>query len=203
MRIGVLGGTFDPIHRGHIAAGRVAASCADLDLVLFIPSALPPHRGPAVAEANQRLAMTRLAVAGEKGFEASDVEIRRGGPSLTADTIVELHRIHPHDELFLILGWDAARLFSTWHRPNEIRDLASFVVVSRPGTPSPGESELTEAGLDPSRVILCIRPTPDISGSELRDAIARGDSVSDRVPLSVERYIAQHGLYRDNREVGC
>ena len=203
MRIGILGGTFDPIHRGHLAAGRVAMTCAGLDLVLFIPSALPPHRGPAVAEADHRLAMTRLAVAGEKGFEASDIEIQRGGPSLTADTVVELNRLHPHDELFLILGWDAARLFSTWHRPNEIRDLASVVVVSRPGTHPPGQRELSEAGLDPGRVILCTRPTPDISGSALRDAIARGDPVSDRVPRTVERYIADHGLYRDNREIGC
>jgi nicotinate-nucleotide adenylyltransferase len=140
--------------------------------------------------------MTRLAVAGEKGFEASDIEIQRGGPSLTADTVVELNRLHPRDELFLILGWDAARLFSTWHRPDEIRKLASVVVVSRPGTPPPGERELGEAGLDPARVILCSRPTPDISGSALRDAIARGDSVSDRVPSAVERYIADHGLYR-------
>ena len=203
MRTGILGGTFDPIHLGHVAAARAAVECAKLDRVLFIPSAQPPHRGDAVASAQDRLAMAKLAVDGEPGFAVSDVEIRRGGPSFTADTVDQLHREHPGDELFLILGWDAARLFSTWHRPADIlRTVASVIVVGRPGSPAPGAEELAAAGLDPARVILCTKGTPDISGSALRKAVATRQGVTDRVPAAVARYIDRHHLYGDNRYVG-
>ncbi len=203
MRIGVLGGTFDPIHVGHIAAARVAMECAQLDRVLFVPSATPPHREPAVAGPRQRLEMTRQAIAGEPRFEASDVEISRGGKSFTSDTISALHRLYAHDELFLILGWDAARLFHTWHMPKEIERLASVVVVSRPGVDGPHPAELRAAGLDPERTVVCRGRTPDISGSELRDAIARGETVAEWLPAPVARYIAEQALYMDNRQVGC
>jgi nicotinate-nucleotide adenylyltransferase len=199
LRIGVLGGTFDPIHFGHLAAASSALDCAELDRVLFIPSAQPPHRADAVAPAHHRLEMARLAVEGHESYEASDIEVRRGGPSYTSDTLVELKREHPRDELWLILGWDAAKLFSTWHEPEMIKQLASFVVVSRPGTPTPHADELTAAGFDPVHVVLCLRHTPDISASELRQAIASGESISQSVPEPVARYIAAHHLYMDNR----
>jgi nicotinate-nucleotide adenylyltransferase len=195
VRIGILGGTFDPIHVGHIGAARVAMQCARLDRVLFIPSATPPHRGPAEADARQRLETTRLAIGDVKGFEVSDLEVRRGGKSFTSDTILELKRTHPDDELFLILGWDAARLFSTWHQPERIRAEASVVVVGRPGTQAPTAADLRAAGLDPERTVLCLGGTPDISGSELRESLAKGDSVSDCLPAAVERYIADNRLY--------
>ena len=199
MRSGILGGTFDPIHEGHLAAARVAMECAHLDRVLFIPGAQPPHRGPAVAGADQRLAMSRLAIEGEPGFEVSDVEIRRGGKSYTADTVRELERLYPEDELFLILGWDAARLFRSWREPDVIRRLATVVVVRRPGTPPPDAKLLQAAGLDPARTILCMGHTPDISGSALREAIALGKPVSDSIRPAVERYVAEQKLYVDNR----
>jgi nicotinate-nucleotide adenylyltransferase len=196
MRIGILGGTFDPIHVGHVAAARVAMECARLDRVLFIPSATPPHRGPAEADATQRLEMTRLALGDETRFEVSDVEVRRGGKSFTSDTVSELKLTHPHDELFLILGWDAAQQFSTWHEPDLIRDGASVVVVGRPGTQAPTAAGLRAAGLDPDRTVLCLGGTPDISGSELRESLARGEPVGDCLPPAVERYIAENRLYR-------
>lgn len=199
MRIGVFGGTFDPIHRGHVAAARVAMRCAHLDRVVFVPSAQPPHRGAARAPAADRLAMARAALEGEAGLTISDVEIRRGGPSFTVDTLHELKRTYPGDELYLILGWDAARLFSTWRKPGEILQLASIVVVGRPGTTAPGAADLKAAGLDPAAVIVCTDPTPDVSGSELRRAIERGLPVGDRITPAVERYVAEHLLYRHNR----
>lgn len=202
MRVGILGGTFDPIHLGHLAAARAAMECAQLDLVLFVPSAQPPHRGAAVASAEHRLAMAELAVEGQAGFAVSDVEIRRGGASFTVDTLHELTQTHPGDELFLILGWDAARLFATWRGPDEVMRLASVVVVGRPGSPTPDREQLEAAGLDPSRVVLCTKPTPDISGSALRRAIAQHEDVFGRVPDAVARYIADHGLYGDNQRVG-
>jgi nicotinate-nucleotide adenylyltransferase len=199
VRIGILGGTFDPIHVGHIAAAHVAMDCARLDRVLFIPSATPPHRVPAEADAMQRLTMSRLAVADEKRFEVSDVEVRRGGKSFTSDTVRELKRAFPDDELFLILGWDAARLFATWHEPDRIRAEASVIVIGRPGTQAPTAADLEGSGLDPDRTVLCLGGTPDISGSELRESLARGEPVGDCLPPAVERYIAEHRLYGDNR----
>lgn len=194
MRIGILGGTFDPIHVGHVAAARVAMDCADLDRVIFIPSATPPHRDPAEAGAEDRLAMTRLAVQGEPRFEVSDIEVRRGGRSYTVDTLRELSRRFPDDRLYLILGWDAARLLGTWHEPDEVRRLASVVVVARQGTgPMTG----------PDGDLVCDGDTPDISGSELREQISRGEEVGDCLPPAVERYISEHGLYGHNRQVGC
>jgi nicotinate-nucleotide adenylyltransferase len=202
LRLGILGGTFDPIHVGHLAAARAAMQCAQLDRVLFIPSARPPHRGAATALTEDRLAMTRLAVEGEPRFEVSDIEVGRGGISYTSDTLSELHRNRPQDELFLILGWDAARLFHTWHEPERVNALASVVILSRPGIETPEPSEITSAGLDRARVVDCFVETPDVSASELRKLLTTGESVGDKLPPSVERYIAQHHLYRDNRTIG-
>lgn len=202
MKVGILGGTFDPIHLGHVAAARAAMECVGFKLVLFIPSAIPPHREPAVATPRQRLDMSARAIAGERHFEVSDIEIKRGGKSYTADTIEELARSHPGDELYLILGWDAARLFGTWHRPDVIRRLAHVVVVGRPRTTAPHEEELKAAGLDPQRTVLCQGHTPDISASELRRAIASGQPTGEMLSEGVRRYIAEHHLYGDNHQVG-
>jgi nicotinate-nucleotide adenylyltransferase len=200
-RIGALGGTFDPIHLGHLAAAKAAMDCAHLDRVLFIPSAQPPHRGAAQATAADRLAMSKLALDGDPRYEVSDVEIKRGGRSYTVDTLEELHRAFPNDQLFLILGWDAARLFRTWHEPDRVSALASIVIVDR-GKSQPPPAELQALGLAPERFSLCHVRTPEISGSELRRAIAAGESVAGKVPAAVERYIATHHVYGDNRRVG-
>jgi nicotinate-nucleotide adenylyltransferase len=195
QRTGVLGGTFDPIHSGHLAAAEVAIGCARLEQVIFIPAAQPPHRPQAVAPAPQRLEMCRLATEGNKRFAVSDVELKREGPSYTADTLAELRGLYPDDELFLILGWDAARLFPTWRRPDEVRELASIVVVGRPGSDAPRETDLKSVGLGGEGVVLCLEPTPDVSASEIRRAVAVGESIAGKVPEQVERYITAHRLY--------
>lgn len=195
MRSGILGGTFDPFHNGHLAAAEGAMGCARLDSAIFVPAAQPPHRPPAVAPAEQRMEMCRLATAGDARFAVSDVELNRGGPSYTVDTLAELRRLHPRDELVLILGWDAARLFPTWRRPDEVRALASIVVVGRPGSKAPCASDLKQVGLGGEGVTLCLEPTPDVSASEIRRAIAAGESIASKVPAAVERYIAAHRLY--------
>jgi nicotinate-nucleotide adenylyltransferase len=196
MKIGILGGTFDPVHVGHIAAANAASECAGLDRVVFIPAALPPHRGAAVAPASDRLQMCRLATAGDARFAVSDVEVTRAGPSYTLDTLVDVSRAHPHDELLLILGWDAASQFRTWHKPEQVQAIAPIVVIARPGREWPQDADLLAAGLDPARVVFCPRPTPDVSASEVRRACGAGESISDMVPAAVERYILLHGLYR-------
>lgn len=196
MRLGVLGGTFDPVHNGHVAAAEAAAECAELDEVVFVPAGDPPHRPAAEATPQQRLEMCRLAVADDSRFAVSDVEVRRDGPSYTLDTLLALRGENPHAELFLILGWDAASQLRSWHRPDEVLSLAPIVVVSRPGRGAPDEADLRSAGLDPARIVLCARPTPAVSGSEIRRALAAGKSIGGMVPAAVERYIAAHRLYR-------
>ena len=195
MRLGVLGGTFDPMHNGHLATAEAAIECAELDEVVFVPTGTPPHRPPAVATAAQRLEMSRLATAGDSRFAVSDVEVNRTGPSYTVDTLLALRNANPHAELFLILGWDAAALFRTWHRPDEVSALARIVVVPRPGRRPPTDQDLAGAGFERGRVILCERGTPAISASDIRTAMREGRSVSDLVPLQVERYITNGHLY--------
>jgi nicotinate-nucleotide adenylyltransferase len=194
-RIGVLGGTFDPIHVGHLAAARAAMDCAQLDRIIFVPTGRPPHRPPTATEPGHRLEMTRLATSLDERFEVSDVEVKRPGRSFTSDTLRELHTQHPKDQLVLILGWDAARLFKTWHEPDDVRRLATIAVVARPGSGSPQQSDLDAAGLDGDGVILCLVGTPDVSASEIRQDIKEGRSIEGKVPPAVERYIAAHRLY--------
>jgi nicotinate-nucleotide adenylyltransferase len=191
----VVGGTFDPVHNGHLAAAEAAIECADLDQVVFVPTGTPPHRPPTVASAEQRLEMTRLAIAEDSRFAVSDIEVNRSGPSYTVDTLLALRNANPHAELFLVLGWDAAALFRSWYRPDEVIALAPIVVVTRPGRKPPSADDLRAAGLQPGRVILCERPTPDVSASQIREAVREGRALSDVVPDAVARYIASAHLY--------
>lgn len=196
MRLGLLGGTFDPVHLGHIAAAEAALDCADLDQVVFVPTGTPPHRPPAMASGEQRLEMCRLATADDSRFSVSNIELKRTGPSYTLDTLLALRGENPHAELFLVLGWDAASQLRSWYRPDEVLALAPVVIVTRPGRTAPSVDDVRSAGLDPGRVILCPRPTPSVSGSELRRDLMAGRAVSGRVPEAVERYIAAHRIYR-------
>ena len=196
MRIGIVGGTFDPIHVGHLALALAARRCARLDRVLLVPAAIPPHRGPAVAAGADRLEMTRRAAAGQDGLEVSDLELWRQGPSYTVDTLRELAAANPTAELYLVLGWDAARDLRSWREPDAVTRLARLVVVGRPGLQMPGRSDLLAAGLDPDRVLLCSEPTPDVSATDLREALARGGPTGHLLPAAVAEYIADRGLYR-------
>ncbi len=193
----MLGGTFDPVHVGHLAAAAAAIECARLDRVIFMPSGQPPHRPSAAATSEHRLAMTRLATSGDPRFAVSDLELRRPGMSFTSDTLRDLHTLYPRADLFLILGWDAARLFSTWHQPEKVRELATIVVVARPGSASPQPADLEAAGLGGDRVVLCLNRTPDVSASRIREDIKNGRSIDGKVQPPVERYIATHHLYAE------
>jgi nicotinate-nucleotide adenylyltransferase len=201
MRVGILGGTFDPIHFGHLAAAEAAIECGDLDEVILVPTGNPPHRPPAVASAAQRLAMCKAAAGDDPRLTVSDVELQRDGPSYTLDTLLALRGANPHAELYLVLGWDAASQLRSWHRPDEVMALAHVIVIPRPGRPAPGDHDVEAAGLPRDRVLICLRTTPSVSGSEIRRAIAAGQSISGKVPEAVEHYIAAHGLYRHNRSI--
>jgi nicotinate-nucleotide adenylyltransferase len=194
-RIGMFGGTFDPIHVGHVSAARAAIECARLDRVVFVPTGQPPHRAAAAASAEDRLEMTRLATSDDEHFAVSDMELRRPGASFTSDTLRELLELEVGADLFLILGWDAARLFRSWHEPDEVRKLARVVVMARPGSGSPQPEDLDAAGLGGERVIVCAAITPDVSASSIRRDIREGRSIAGKVAPAVERYIATRRLY--------
>jgi nicotinate-nucleotide adenylyltransferase len=175
---------------------RAAKRCARLDRVVLVPASIPPHRPPASAGREDRLEMARLAAAATEGLEVSDLEVRRGGASYTSDTLRELTAANPGAELYLVLGWDAARELRSWHEPEVVSSLARLVVVRRPGMEMPTARDLEGVGLDPGRVVLCPETTPDVSATELREALATGGPVDHLLPAAVAGYIADHGLYR-------
>ena len=195
MKLGIMGGTFDPIHLGHVAMAEAAADCAGLDRVLLVPAGVPPHRGAATAPAADRLAMVRLAAAGHPRLDVSDIELRRPGPSYTLDTLRAVARARPGSELYLLLGWDAAREIRAWHAPDEVLRLARPVVVSRPGYPAPTERDLGSAGIEPTWAILCDVPTPDVESTDVRRLVLNGGSLAGLVDPAVEAYLRRHRLY--------
>lgn len=196
MRLGILGGTFDPIHVGHVTIAREALGCAGLDRLLLVPARVPPHKHAASADAEDRLAMCRLAAADLPAVEVSDLELRRDGPSYTVDTLEALHDSRPDTELLLILGWDAARLLPAWRRPKRVLELARLVLFRRPGVAGPTDGDLTDLGIDPARVLLCEFETPEVDATEIRRRAALGESLAGLVPEPVAAYIGAHGLYR-------
>lgn len=209
MTFGVLGGTFDPIHLGHVAAGAAAQQALSLDAVMLIPSRIPPHRAdPVTASGEHRLAMAQLAAAARPGWSASRLELDRSGPSYTFDTLVELQSSAPGAQIFFIIGADAFAEIATWSRYPAVLDLAHFVVVSRPGitldslrerVPSAfPSSALRAGGRDASaktRVILVEAHTPDVSSTDIRRRARAGETLAGLVPESVAQYIRAHRLY--------
>lgn len=194
-KLGVMGGTFDPIHLGHVAMAEAAADCAGLDAVLLVPAGVPPHRGAAAASAADRYEMCRLAAAGHPRLRVSDVELRRPGPSFTVDTLAALAAERPDAELHLLLGWDAARELAAWRAPDEVMRLARLVIVTRPGFPAPGAGDLAAAGIDAGRAILCDVPTPAVEATDVRRQVERGGSLAGLLDPEVERYLRFRGLY--------
>lgn len=197
MRVGIVGGTFDPIHRAHIAMAEGVRRCAELDRILIVPAGVPPHRPQPEAGDEDRLAMCRLAVRGHPGLEVSDLELRRPGPSYTLLTLREIHAQHPDASLFMVLGWDAARELRGWHQPDQVLELADLLVVPRPGLPDPGPEDLRAAGIPEDRVRLCRVRTPDIGATELRRQLHQGTVPDGALDPAVASYISEHRLYRD------
>lgn len=199
MRVGVLGGTFDPVHEGHLALARAASDELGLDEVLFIPAGQPWRKADrSIAAAEHRLAMLRLALEGERGFSVSAVELEREGPSYTADTLEALHGERPNDEVFFIVGEDALADLPNWVRPERILELATLAVARRvdvsEGTLAAGERRLPGLG---ERVRRLGMPLVAVSATEIRQRVRRGLPLGDRVPPGVEEYIREHGLYRE------
>ena len=209
MRIGILGGTFNPVHVGHLVLAEAARQQCRLDQVWFIPTAIPPHKSPrGMAGGAARLAMVRLAIRGHAAFRACDVELRRGGISYTLDTMRALQHRHPRDRWFLIVGSDMLK--ARWYGLKELAQRCTFVVAERAGTSSVGNPavadtsspERTLPARSPARWVparsrrLVAMPRLDISSSMIRSALRRGASVRYLVPEAVRRYLLRHRVYQ-------
>jgi nicotinate-nucleotide adenylyltransferase len=191
-----MGGTFDPVHNGHLAAARQLLAVADLDEVWLMPNATPPHRttGP-VAPAEDRMRMVELAVAGHQGLVPSRMEVDRGGISYTIDTVRELAREYPGQRFAILLGSDAALQIRSWHDADRLLEEASFVIFNRPETALAPQT-LHELGFAPARSRIVHLDTPAIAAHQVRDRLARGAPIDDLVPAAVADYIRTHGLYQ-------
>jgi nicotinate-nucleotide adenylyltransferase len=192
---GIMGGTFDPVHNGHLAAARQLRDVAKLDEVWLMPNAMPPHRTAApVASADDRLRMVQLAVDSQPGLAPSALEIDRGGISYTIDTVRELVRAFPGRPFAILLGSDAALQIRSWHEPDALLDEARFVIFNRPETTLAPQT-LHELGFDPTRTQIVHLDTPAIAAHQVRDRLARGAAIDDLVPAAVADYIRTHHLY--------
>ncbi len=198
MKIGILGGTFDPVHNGHIKVAEAVMAQLDLAKVIFVPAGQPWLKSDSpVSPAKHRVEMVRLAIADCSGFELSLIEINRPGPSYTVDTIEEL-RAKPGsgNELFFILGWDSLAQLPKWKEPSRLIEVCRLVAVPRPGYKSPdlNQMETLIPGLL-SRLIIQDKPEIDVSATQIRRRVAEGLSIRDLVPMPVAEYIKQHRLY--------
>jgi len=199
MRIGIMGGTFDPIHLGHLIIAEDARARLKLEEVVFVPAGYPWLRsGDAPTSAKQRVEMVKLAVQGNPFFRVSTVEVDRPGPTYTVDTLEEMRRELGDDvELFFILGMDSLKDFHRWKEPARILELCILVAMVRPDHGDFQRESLL--GISPtalSRVRFLDSPRIDISGTEIRRRVARGLSIRYLVPDAVEEYIRRCGLYR-------
>jgi nicotinate-nucleotide adenylyltransferase len=202
LRVGILGGTFDPIHYGHLAIAEQVREALALDRVLFVPAAVPPHKiGLRITPPHHRVAMVELAVAGNPAVRASQIELGREGPSYTSDTLDELTaqaaRQRVAREFFFILSSEALSALPCWHEWERLLTLCRLAVVERPGTPVPSASELAARLGDHAERIVAIETVPSInSASALRLRAAARQTIRYLVPPAVEAYICDHHLYR-------
>lgn len=210
-RLGILGGTFDPIHLGHLDAGDAACAALSLDAILLIPAHDPPHRPiDPLASAYHRFALVSLAIEGRDAYRVSDMELIRQGPSYTADTLRSLHAEGWRaSQLFFILGSDAFAEIAAWYGFPSFLDLAHFVVIARPGTTIERAAARTPQlrarmcgaphgesfGDGPTRIFLVEAQTHDVSSSAIRERLGAARPIDDLVPAPVARHILKHHLY--------
>lgn len=191
-RIGVFGGSFDPVHRVHLGLAHGALDALQLDRVLWIPAGQPWQKSRPMTGAVHRLAMLRLALQGEPRFEIDRREIDRAGPSYTVDTVAALRAEHPDAGLYLLIGADQYAAFHTWHRWREIARQVQLAVASRAGAPGTADPEV--------QALCSVCPVPlapsDLAATAVRERVAQGQGIADLVPDEVARYIDLHGLYR-------
>ena len=211
QRIGIFGGSFDPVHLGHLILAECCREQAHLDCVIFIPTAVSPHKvGSEPVSAEDRVEMLKLAIAGHAPFEVSTIEIERGGISYTVDTLQALSdgkglpsRIQnaAKRDLFFLMGADSLEDFPTWREPERICALATPLIVSRPGSPAPVLDAILpfvpQSRQDHIANSLVRMPLIDISSTEIRSAAAAGKSIRYQTPRAVEAFIASNAIYSE------
>jgi nicotinate-nucleotide adenylyltransferase len=196
MRLGIFGGSFDPVHNGHLALARACQERARLDEVWFTPTAIQPlkHKGPQAADSS-RIEMLRLAIADDPRWRVCTIEIDRGGFSYTVDTLRQIHEELPDADLFFLIGADALNDVAKWKEPREIFRMATPLVVHRVGQPGPNFDQLQQlctAETGPQAIQM---PAMEISSSEIRRRVAARESLNGLVPEPVAEFIAEHRLY--------
>ena len=200
LRVGLFGGTFDPIHLGHMAVAEGTMDYLSLDEVVFVPAGRPwMKEGTYLSDSWHRQRMVELAVSGKARFSVTDREVVREGLTYTVDTLREIEaESDGSDEIYLLLGTDAYDSFELWREPAEILRMSILAVASRPGGPPPTFGKLDLICPDGScRAIAVPVKQVDVSSSDIRNRVSLGESISGQVPSAVERYIHQHGFYEE------
>jgi nicotinate-nucleotide adenylyltransferase len=183
-KIGVYGGTFDPVHHGHLILAREAFETLGLAKVIFVPAAAAPGKDPPLADGKARLLMLQAAVQGESMFAINDCELRRPPPSYTIDTIEQMRALEPHGEIYYLIGEDNLPTLTEWHRFHDLKKLVRFVVLDRTGSNAKHSYQIVNRRID-------------ISATEVRNRVASGQSIRYLVPETVEQIIRQQNLYRE------
>jgi nicotinate-nucleotide adenylyltransferase len=194
-RIGIFGGSFDPVHNAHVALARVALNELRLDELLWVPAGQPWQKQRHLSAAEDREAMVRLAIAGEPRFKLSRIELERSGASYTIDTVRELHAVRPGAQWFLIIGQDQYAGFHTWHGWQELLGLVTLAIADRPDAVHTVDPRVLAA----ARTAVAL-PMMDVSSTDIRGRVTHGQGIADLVPEPVARYIARHHLYQDPQD---
>jgi len=200
MRLGIFGGTFDPVHYGHLLLAETCRQELDLDEVRFLPAGNPPHKSHDISDGHARADMIKLAVSGYPEFKVDRREIRRAGPSYTVLTLDEIASEFPESELFFLMGADSLVDFPGWREPDRILELSTVVACNRPGHPLPDKEQLVSVTgeLDTSRILMKTMPGTDISATDLRDRIDDGRGLRFLTPRAVEMFLTEHKLYAES-----
>jgi nicotinate-nucleotide adenylyltransferase len=202
MRLGLFGGTFDPIHLGHlILAEQCRESCA-LDRVWFVVAGEPPHKRGDRTPVAHRLEMARIAVAGHAAFAVSEIEANRPGPHYSVETLDAVRRERPEDELFFLIGADTLNDLPNWREPARIARMATIVVVNRPGIEESDPAGFPSFAPDSRPILSVTIPPIGIASTDLRRRVREGKSIRYLLPRGVEAYIDAQGLYREGQATG-
>ncbi len=196
MRLGLFGGTFDPIHLGHLILAEQCREACGLDLVWFVVAGSPPHKPGGPSPIAHRLEMVRIAIAGHPAFEVSEVEARRPGPHYSVETLEAVQRERPDDELYFLIGADSLADLPHWREPRRIAQMATIVVVNRPGIDASTSIQVPDFGPETRPIVSVTIPPIGIASHDLRRRLVEGQSIRYQVPRGVEAYIDAHGLYR-------
>jgi nicotinate-nucleotide adenylyltransferase len=196
MRLGLFGGTFDPIHLGHLILAEQCREACRLDRVWFVVAGAPPHKLGERTSVTHRLEMVRIAIAGHSSFAVSEIETTRPGPHYSVETLESVRIERPGDELFFLIGADSLADLPTWREPGRIAQLATIVVVNRPGLEEVDPASLPDFGPGSYPLMSVTIPSIGIASTDLRRRLTEGRTVRYMVPRAVETYIEAHGLYR-------